>query len=179
MPEAPEDLSFSELVDELDGFSAGLKGLWASSQAALAIFTSQIVENILEGSLRSELTISSKPFDDRLFKNYGPLSTFSAKIDLAHALDIVDEETYNTLRILKSIRNKVAHPADLDTLPNFDSPAIVKECRKLPGYVDEKNCFKQFLLVVASTIIRIDDSEAVKGLAEGIKGIDSEQKSSA
>ena len=165
MTEVPEN-PFSKLREVFEQ-------MFPVSQAAIAIYISQIVENILEISLTSKLTISSNTFYDRLFKGYGPLNTFTSKIDMARALEIVDEETYNTLRILKSIRYKVAHPAELE-LPNFDSPAIVEECQKLPGYIDEENCLKQFILVVASTIIIIDDSEAVKVMAEGLKEIYSE-----
>ena len=171
MTKAPEDSLFSEL-------SAGLEGLFASSQAAMAIYISQLVENILESSLTRKLTIPSSNFDDRLFKGYGPLSTFTAKIDMARALEIVDEETYNTLRILKSIRNEIAHP-DTMSLPNFDGPAIVKECRKLPGYVDDENCFKLFLSTAASIMVSIDDSEGVKIFSEMLKGTDPARKSSA
>ena len=172
MTDAPEDSSFSKII-------AAIEAMFPASQAAMAIYISQLVENILEGSLTSKLTISSNNFNDRLFKGYGPLSTFTAKIDMARALEIVDEETYNYLRILKNIRNEVAHPDDLDSLPNFDSPAIVKECQKLPGYIDEEHCYKQFIRMVASTIVRIDDSEAVKVMAEMLRGTDPERNSSA
>lgn len=171
MTEVPEDSLFPKL-------SKIFEQMYSVSQAAMAIYISQLVENILEGSLSSKLTISSNTFDDRLFKGYGPLSTFTAKIDMARALEIVDEETYNTLRILKNIRNEVAHP-DVVSLPNFDSPAIIKECRKLPGYVDDEGCFKLFLGTAASIMVSIDDSEDVKIFSEMLRGIDPERKSSA
>ena len=171
MTEAPEDSLFSKLSD-------GLEGLLASTQAAMAIYISQLVENILAGKLASKLAIPSNNFKNRLFEGYGPLSTFTAKIDMARALEIVDEETYNTLRILKSIGNEVAHP-DTELLPNFDSPAIVEECRKLPGYVDDENCFSLFGDVVASIIVRMDDSDTVKELAKDLRSITAFRKTSA
>ena len=97
---------------------------------------------------------------------------------MARALEIVDEEIYGILRILKDIRNEAAHP-DVASLPSFDSPAIVKECRKLPGYVDDEGCFKLFLGTAASIMVSIDDSEDVKALSEELKGINLEPKSSA
>ena len=171
MTEAPEDSPFSKLSD-------GLEGLLASTQAAMAIYVSQLVENILAGKLASKLAIPSNNFKTRLFEGYGPLSTFTAKIDMARALEIVDGETYNTLRILKSIRNEVAHP-DTELLPNFDSPAIVEECRKLPGYVDDENCFNLFLDTAGLIMLSIDDSEYAKIWSEMLRGVATAQTSSA
>ena len=173
MTETPEDSPTSRLLD-------GLEGLFDLSQAAMAIFLSQFVENILADKLESKLAISSNNFKNRVFAGYGPLSTFTAKIDMARALEIVDEETYNTLRILKGIRNVVAHP-DTEFLPNFDGPAIVEECRKLPGYVDDANCFRLFIDTTASIIVSIDDSEDAKTLSEMLRDIPSSsvRKSSA
>lgn len=162
----------------LSGTFKAIEAMFPVSQAAMAIYTSQLVENILEGSLASKLTISSNNFKDQLFEGYGPLSTFTAKIDIARALGILDEETYRILRIIKTIRNEVAHP-DIESLPRFDSEEIVKECQKLPGYIDEEHCFKQFLHVVASVIVVIDDSEPIKIVSEGLKGNYSEQNTSA
>ena len=169
MTEAPEDLSFSEM-------RKALKGMLTMGHAAWAIYMSQLVENILADELTSKMAIPSNTFKARIFEGYGPLSSFNAKIDIARALEIVDDETYNTLRILKSIRNEFAHPK---SMPNFDDAAIVKECRKLPGYADDENCFSLFSDVVASIIVRIDDSEDAKGLAEELRGIGAAQKAFA
>ena len=171
MTEAPGDSPFPKLGKMVEQ-------MFSVSQAAIAIYISQIVENILEGSLASKLTISSNTFYARLFEGYGPLSTFTAKIDMARALEILDEETYNTLRILKNIRNEIAHP-NVASPPNFDGPAIVKECRKLPGYVDDENCYGLFLGTAASIMVSIDNSEDVKALSEALRGGDPERKSSA
>lgn len=177
----PNNNGLSAIDTGLSTFKKVIKAIeqmFPLSQAAMAIFMSQLVENILEDSLTSKLTISSNNFKNQLFEGYGPLSTFTAKIDMVRALEIVDEETYNTLRIIKSIRNEVAHP-DTSSFPNFDDEAIVKECRKLPGYIDDENCFKLFLSVTASIIVSIDDSEEVSAFSELIMDSFSEQKSSA
>ncbi len=56
MPEAPEDSPFSELIGRSEGMSAALTAMFPASQAAMAIYISQLVENILEGSLTSNPT---------------------------------------------------------------------------------------------------------------------------
>lgn len=46
---------------------------------------------------------------ERIFDGYGPLSTFSAKIDVAFALDLIDADVHRDLRTIKDIRNCFAH----------------------------------------------------------------------
>ncbi len=162
MTEATKDLPFSETRE-------AVKGMDTLTHTAVAIFMSETVENTLTSKIMSKMTISSNNFFDRLFEGYGPLSTFNAKIDIARALAIVDEETYNTLRILKGIRNAFAHPKS--PLPDFDDPEVIKECRKLPSYADDENCFSLFVNVVASIITRIEDSENVIVISELIREI--------
>lgn len=170
----PDNDELSTLDTELSGLKDVIKAfeqMFPLSQAAMAIFTIQVVENILESALTSKLTIPSNTFDDRLFKGYGPLSTFNAKIDMARALEIVDEKTYNTLRILKSIRNEVAHP-DTASFPKFETEEIINECRKLPGYIDDENCFKLFINEAASIMVSIDNSKEMVAFTEEMRGVD-------
>ena len=162
MTEAPKDLPFSKTSEAAEGMDL-------LTHTAVAIFMSETVENILTDNIMSKMVFPSNNFRERLFGGYGPLRTFNAKIDIARALEIIDEETYNTLRILKGIRNAFAHPKS--PLPDFYDEAVVKECRKLPGYADDEDCFSLFVDVVASIIIRIEDSEDVKAISELIREI--------
>ncbi|VXC04643.1 hypothetical protein [Massilia sp. 9I] len=45
----------------------------------------------------------------RAIGNYGPLSTFAAKIDMAHLLRMVSPQIYSDLNAIRSIRNAFAH----------------------------------------------------------------------
>ena len=49
----------------------------------------------------------------RLFENYGPLSTFAAKIDMAYALGIIPREMYEELGKIRKLRNEFAHSTDI------------------------------------------------------------------
>jgi hypothetical protein len=49
-----------------------------------------------------------KKLAGRLFKGYGPLSSFSAKIDLAYALKVTTLEIHNELHKIRDIRNAFA-----------------------------------------------------------------------
>jgi DNA-binding MltR family transcriptional regulator len=57
----------------------------------------------------------------RLFDGYGPLSSFSAKIDLSYALQILNKDQYDDLTVIRRIRTQFAHAMPL---VNFDSPEI-------------------------------------------------------
>ena len=62
-----------------------------------------------------------RPLRVRLFKNRGPLSDTSSKIDLALALGFCDEAMWRDLHALRDIRNAYAHP---DGETHFDTPKV-------------------------------------------------------
>jgi DNA-binding MltR family transcriptional regulator len=48
----------------------------------------------------------------RLFRGYGPLSSFAAKTDIAYAFKIIPKPMFDALNILRRLRNKIAHSAE-------------------------------------------------------------------
>lgn len=66
---------------------------------------------------------------DKLFTGYGPLASFSAKIDMAFALGLIDAEQRKTLNHVRHIRNVFAHA---DELLHFNHPSFVGN-KKLNG----------------------------------------------
>lgn len=101
-----------------------------------------------------------KELKDKLYKGYGPLSTFSAKIDTAFALGLVTSEVNKTLNAVKIIRNAFAHS---DEILTFEHEKIQKlkgalplrssmntfldECSKCAGNL-QKELDKQFFIKV-------------------------------
>jgi DNA-binding MltR family transcriptional regulator len=71
-------------------------------------------------------TVRAKIFDD-----YGPLSQFSAKIDIAYIFELIDKTTYDDLRAIKDIRNKFAHTTGYVL---FSNEQINRECQRLTGW---------------------------------------------
>jgi DNA-binding MltR family transcriptional regulator len=57
--------------------------------------------------------IAKKFVDDKavakLFEGFGPLSTFSAKIEFAFALGLLPRHVHTDLRTIKKVRNLFAH----------------------------------------------------------------------
>jgi DNA-binding MltR family transcriptional regulator len=78
--------------------------------AQIAIVGAAGMEERLEGALLTKLRPLSRQMKDRLFDGYGPLASFSAKIDMAYALEIIPKEIYDTLRNINRIRVAFAHP---------------------------------------------------------------------
>lgn len=70
---------------------------------------------------------------DRLFRKSGPLSSFSAKIDLARLLAMTSSAIHSDLHILRDIRNEFAHSVlDKNLIPlTFQTPRIKEKCLAL------------------------------------------------
>ncbi|NYT28894.1 hypothetical protein [Rhizobium sp. WYCCWR 11128] len=71
---------------------------------------------------------------DRLFDpmRYGPLSTFTARVDIAFALGIVGSGACKALKLIAQIRNKFAHKLEIHS---FDHPDVTRLIDKLT-YMD-------------------------------------------
>lgn len=66
---------------------------------------------------------------DELFNGYGPLSSFSGKINCAFAFKIIDESVHRDLDYIRKIRNHFAH----HPLGNasFNESPVSEFCREL------------------------------------------------
>jgi DNA-binding MltR family transcriptional regulator len=105
-------------------------------QSNFAIVAGSVLEDMLEAALRGKMRDDlSAALKERLFSGYGPLSTFSGKIDIAFAFSLFDVQIYNDLRAIKDIRNKFAHTSEF---LNFSSPELERDAQKLTGWA--KDC---------------------------------------
>jgi hypothetical protein len=80
-----------------EGFVLGLFTLGHLMQPALVLIAAARLDYALEVALLSRMRPLSHGQSKRLFEGYGPLATFSAKIDLGYALSIFDEKLYSDL----------------------------------------------------------------------------------
>jgi hypothetical protein len=89
----------------------------------------------LEANLEDMLATASRPLSNtmhaKIFDGYGPLSQFSAKIDIAYIFELIDKTTYDDLRAIKDIRNKFAHTTRYVL---FSNEHIDRECQRLTGW---------------------------------------------
>jgi hypothetical protein len=101
-----------------------------------AIIGAALVEEALRRALQSKLQIKVNPnIKQRLFEANGPLATFSAKIDLAYSLQLVDldESQYRDLHLIRKVRNEFAHAVEPIT---FDSQKVKNLCAEF-RYIEE------------------------------------------
>ena len=117
--------TFGEIINKAMRFHTELDG---ESDRAAAILAAAYFEERLCDAIMRKFTTINKDLREKIFTGYGPLSTFSAKIDIARALGIYDQKTYNALHKIKKIRNMFAHAS---TPIEFNQQEIADLCRNL------------------------------------------------
>lgn len=101
------------------------------TETAFAIVLASRTEDWLQFSIQAMMRRLSKTKADRLFCGYGPLSTFSAKIEIGYALKIFDDDILLDLKSIQGIRNKFAHAKEPR---HFDDPDLEPLFQKLSGW---------------------------------------------
>jgi DNA-binding MltR family transcriptional regulator len=114
----------------LDQVKPHLPTLLTISDAHHVIIGASQLDNALEAALLAKMRQLSRDARDKLFDGYGPLNTFSAKIDISYAFNIIDNETYTSLRAVNRIRNKFAHT---EKYLGFNDQDISSLIDSLPG----------------------------------------------
>lgn len=95
--------------DSLD-YASVFNELLDSSDRAVAVVGGALVDELLGRALKEFMRQSDGL--DTLFKDRGPLSTFSSKIDLGYYLGCYGTEVHQDLNILRKLRNNFAHDLD-------------------------------------------------------------------
>ncbi|HSS79504.1 MAG TPA: DUF4145 domain-containing protein [Thermoanaerobaculia bacterium] len=92
------------------------------SDRAAVILAAAMLEQALESLLRARLVAIASDSDPLFDGPYAPVSTFSAKIDLAFRIGLLSSRVARDLHLVRKIRNSFAHNV---TGCNFDD-AIVR-----------------------------------------------------
>jgi DNA-binding MltR family transcriptional regulator len=79
------------------------------------------------GTLLSRSMVSDQA-SQRLLQDRGPLATFAARIDLAHALGLIGPDVRHDFHIVRKVRNAFAHELKTHT---FETAEIVARCETL------------------------------------------------
>jgi DNA-binding MltR family transcriptional regulator len=96
----------------VDDIRAQLMALHRQTHAGMVIAASAKIENVLEKLLLAYMRPLNKKERARLFRGYGPLSSFAAKTDMAYALKMIHQPMFDGLNILRRLRNEFAHCAE-------------------------------------------------------------------
>jgi len=86
-----------------------------------AILAASILSTYLERAILTKLIPTSNRRREKLFRGFGPLSTLSARIEIAYSLGLFEESYYLRLNAIKDIRNEFAHSIEPTT---FESKNI-------------------------------------------------------
>ncbi len=125
----------------------------------------------LEDSLRGFIELRWPPISNtvrnRLFTGYGPLSSFSAKIAIAHAMGILDTKIKSDCDKIRLIRNDAAHigtPFSFDAPENLRHLSAIHCIRDLSVFDDpsSRNARNQFMSAVKSIYFRLWTQESFK-----------------
>jgi mannitol repressor len=106
------------------------------SLGSKAIVMAGHMEGWLQKLLLAVCRPLSKTMSAKIFEGYGPLTHFSAKIDITYIFGLIDKTSYDDLRAIKDIRNKFAHTTE-DLF--FTSEEVDRECQRLVGWKKGNN----------------------------------------
>jgi hypothetical protein len=106
------------------------------TETAFAVVLASRTEDWLEFTIKLLMRKLSDAEAERLFSGFGPLSSFSAKIEVAYALKLFERDTLRDLRAIKDIRNRFAHAKDAR---HFDDPDLAPLLQKLSGWTKDRN----------------------------------------
>jgi DNA-binding MltR family transcriptional regulator len=113
-------------------FAALIQEMKLQTDTASAVVLTSRVEDWLEAAIQTKMRDDlSSNLIQKLFRGYGPLSIFAAKIDVAYAFSMFGVETYNDLRAIKAIRNRFAHSKEVI---HFLSDDLAPDIQKLTGW---------------------------------------------
>ena len=134
------------------------------SDRAAAILAAAHFENVLGKQIMHKFVELNRELQKKIFDGYGPLSTFSAKIDIAFALGLYDEENRKGLHKIRRIRNEFAHaPIPI----KFNNEKIADMCSKLPciSSSDADDTFRERYI----NYLQISEDALVLGVRLGLR----------
>jgi hypothetical protein len=121
--------SLSYEIPSASEFESIMTSLGRMDDRSTILVLSAFLDNLLEAAIRWKLKRLGTSKFDKLFRNSGsPLSSTSAKIMMANAMNILGDEPCAQLDRIRTIRNAFAHSS---MLIDFTSPPVLKECEKL------------------------------------------------
>lgn len=122
-----------------------------------AIIGAAWIEEEINAAIESFLN-KDKSSWDRLFRKSGPLSSFSAKIDLARLLGIVSAVVSSDLHIIRTIRNDFAHSIleKDNSILSFNTPRIKDKCLAIRSVEHETLCDPRVAFIRACAVLNSD-----------------------
>jgi DNA-binding MltR family transcriptional regulator len=130
-----------------------IRELRTKSQAGTVLVSAAVIDDSLQKLLLTKMRTLSNNKAIRIFK--GPLRSFTAKIDVAYAFELIDDELYDDLTIIRDIRNEFAHSV---TETDFDRREIVELIQKFKGRDASVDAFSFFQQRIKSCSDRSEEN---------------------
>jgi len=115
-----------------DGAIEFFASLSEESDRAVPILAFAFIDSEIEQLLRAAVNRSVHGGVDQLFGALGPLGSASTRINMAHALHWLTDETVNDLHLLRRIRNRYAHERMPDGLDDERTAQLLANLEMLP-----------------------------------------------
>lgn len=146
----------------IQDFEKTIKSLRRFAQPFIVILGASLLDEALKTFIQLRMVALSNSMETRIFSGYGPLSNFSAKIDISLALDVVSRKTYDDLRLVNKIRVAFAHTAEIKDL---HSEAVFKLLARLVGPINHDDDLSEKFLSALDVIIQETLEHLTKGNA--------------
>lgn len=112
------------LMEQMDDWQGELV---TQSDRGVALITAAVVDELLRHLILKRMIEISESLQASLFdRPQAPLSSFSAKIEIAFALGVIPEEAVAEFHLVRNVRNRFAHRFEALT---FDHPEIARLVR--------------------------------------------------
>lgn len=131
-----QDEKYAESHDWCDILEKEMKD---ESERAVAIIGASVLDEALKVLLRSVLLPCSTSTDPLFDGAYSPLASFSAKIDFACRMGLVEAGVARSLHLVRRIRNDFAHDISGCSFGQAGIRARVRELKKLNDVATPKN----------------------------------------
>jgi DNA-binding MltR family transcriptional regulator len=111
----------SSVKDQLESLNPLIEKIGRQTHAGATMLLAAALDRLLEEALTTKMVELNREMRDKLFGEYGTLRDFSAKIDIAFSLGLVDRQNYKLLTAIRKCRNLFAHSRGF---LSFESPDI-------------------------------------------------------
>jgi hypothetical protein len=148
-------------------FQEALQVVGALSQSGTVLVACSVLDAELERALKVTMRPMNREMYGRLFHGYGPLSSFSSKIDLAYAFGLTTNGVQANLTIIKSIRNKFAHTADVLTLESAGVQPLYQKLEK-PAEPKENSTVGIFIECVDEIVSFLEEYLKSEGVTDDL-----------
>lgn len=143
-----------------------------TNDRAAAVVGGSILEDNIESLLRNHMRRLPKEADEALFDGTGPLATFSAKVRIAYALNLLTDEQYQTANYVREIRNAFAHARRDMKFEDLEVSAVCallkcKDEAKILDMDDFKHPRKRYLF----TALQLGSEITMEALEREAKGL--------